>query len=81
MDYSKLRSTTARKIIRALEADGFRLRRQKGSHRCYQHPDGRRVTVSFDHSSDTFPIPTLKSMIEVQARWSEEDLRQLGLLS
>ncbi len=81
MDYSKLRSTTARKIIRALEADGFRLHRQKGSHRRYQHPDGRRVTVSFHHASDTFPIPTLKSMIEVQARWSEEDLRQLGLVS
>ncbi len=81
MDYSKLRSVKARQIVRVLERDGFRLRRQKGSHRHYKHRDGRRVTVSFHHSSDTFPLPTLKSMIEKQARWTEADLRRLGLLS
>lgn len=80
MDYSKLRSITARRVVKALRGDGFVLRRQKGSHRLYEHPDGRKVTVAFHHASDTFPLPTLKSMIEIQARWSEADLKRLGLL-
>lgn len=60
MDYAQLRSLTARKIIHALKLDGFTFRRQKGSHRRYGHNDGRRVTVSFHHPSDTFPLPTMK---------------------
>jgi predicted RNA binding protein YcfA (HicA-like mRNA interferase family) len=40
IDYSKLRSITARHLITALEADGFTLNRQKGSHRHFKHPDG-----------------------------------------
>jgi len=81
IDFSRLRSVTARQIGTALNADGFALRRQKGSHRHYRHPDGRRVTLTFHHSSDTFPLGTLRSMIEKQARWTEEDLRRLDLLS
>lgn len=80
MDYTRIRSTTARQLMAALKADGFELVRQKGSHRHYKHPDGRRVTVSAHHGSDTFPIGTLRSMIETQARWNEEDLRRLDLL-
>jgi predicted RNA binding protein YcfA (HicA-like mRNA interferase family) len=80
IDYSRLRSLTARQIVRGLETDGFWLARQKGSHRHFRHPDGRRVTVSFHHSSQTFRTATLKSMIEIQARWLEEDLTRLGLL-
>lgn len=80
VDYSRLRSITARQFAAALLEDGFELHRQKGSHRHYHHPDGRRVTLSFHHSSDTFPLGTLKSMIEVQARWTEDDLRRLRLI-
>lgn len=80
MDYSRLHSLTARQLISALLRDGFLLARQKGSHRHYRHPDGRRVTVSFHHASDTFRTGVLRSMIEIQARWSEEDLRRLGLV-
>ena len=79
-DYSKLRTLTARRLITALENDDFVLSRQKGSHRHFEHPDGRRVTVSFHHASDTFRPKTLRSMIEMQARWAETDLRRLGLL-
>ena len=64
----------------ALRADGFELVRQRGSHRHYKHTDGRRVTVSAHHGSDTFRIGTLRSIIETQARWNEADLRRLGLL-
>jgi predicted RNA binding protein YcfA (HicA-like mRNA interferase family) len=80
VDYSKLRSVTARQMASALLADGFQLQRQKGSHRHYRHADCRRVTLSFHHSSDTFRLGTLKSIIEVQARWTEQDLVRLELL-
>ena len=79
IDYSQLRTLAAREIAAALLQDGFQLRRQKGSHQRYVHADGRRVTVSFHRASDTFEIKTLKSMIETQARWSEEDLKRLKL--
>lgn len=80
VDDSQLRSLTARQLASALEKDGFQLQRQKGSHRHYRHPDGRRVTLSFHHSSDTFRRGTLHSIIEVQARWTAEDLVRLGLI-
>jgi predicted RNA binding protein YcfA (HicA-like mRNA interferase family) len=80
IEYSKLRSVTARQFSAALQADGFELLRQKGSHRHYRHPDGRRVTVSFHHSSDTFRHGTLRSMVEMQARWSPDDLIRLKLI-
>jgi predicted RNA binding protein YcfA (HicA-like mRNA interferase family) len=80
IDYSKLRSLTARKLIRALRKDGFYLDRKSGSHRQYPHPDGRRVTVSFHRSGDTFRSKILKIMLEDQAKWAEEDLKRLKLL-
>ena len=81
IEYRLLRSVTAREMIGALVHDGFFLRRQAGSHQRYQHPDGRRVTVSFHKSSDTFPLKTLKTIIEMQARWREDDLKRLKLLA
>jgi predicted RNA binding protein YcfA (HicA-like mRNA interferase family) len=80
IDFGELRSVTARSLVRALVRDGFVLNRQAGSHRQYKHPDGRRVTVSFHHSSDTFPPKTLRSMLELQAKWTSQDLSRLGLL-
>ena len=80
-DYSKLRSLTAREIVSALVKDGFHLERQSGSHQQYCHHDGRRVTVSFHHSNDTFTPKILKSMIEKQAKWTYEDLKRLKLVA
>jgi predicted RNA binding protein YcfA (HicA-like mRNA interferase family) len=79
MDYRKLRSLTARELIAALERDGFTFIRQKGSHRRYRHPDGRRVTVAPHGGGDTFSVKTLQTIIEVQARWTDDDLRRLRL--
>ena len=79
-DFSRLRSVTARRLAAALERDGFFLARQAGSHRHYKHFDGRRVTVTFHHSSDTFRPKTLRSMIETQAQWTWEDLERLQLI-
>ena len=79
VDYSRLKSLTARRIVNTLVRDGFVLDRQTGAHRHYLHPDGRRVTVTFHHPGQTFAPKTLRSMIELQARWSEADLNRLKL--
>jgi len=80
VDYSRLRSLAARRLIRALLDEGFLFVRQRGSHRRYAHPYGRRVTVPFTRSGETFAAGTLKSIIELQAKWSGEDLQRMGLL-
>lgn len=73
------RGLPARRFVRALEADGFVLQRVRGSHRVYRHADGRRVVVAYHSLGDTFPIGTLRGMIE-DAGWQDDDLRRLGLL-
>jgi predicted RNA binding protein YcfA (HicA-like mRNA interferase family) len=80
IDWSRMRSLTAREVINALQRDGFSLRNQSGSHRRYQHADGRRVTVSCHRLSDTFRPKTLRSIIETQARWTGDDLLRLSLI-
>lgn len=80
VDYSRIRSLTTRELTRALLNDGFSFIRQRGSHRRYGHGDGRRVTIPFTRSGDTFAPGTLKSIIELQAKWTAEDLVRLGLL-
>ncbi len=78
--YGRLRTLSARKLIGALFRDGFVLVRQEGSHQQYRHLDGRRVTVTFHSLNQTFPLKTMKSMVELQARWLRRDLERLGLL-
>ena len=73
------RGITARQLIGALQTDGYELARTRGSHRIYRHPKGRRVVVAYHALSDTFPIGTLKGMLE-DVGWTEEDLRRLDLL-
>jgi len=80
IEYSNLKSLTARELIKALIRDNFYLDRQSGSHQQYRHPDGRRVTMLFHHPGETFTPKTLKSIIEKQAKWNKEDLIRLGLL-
>jgi len=79
LDYRRLRSITAREVASSLLRDGFKLIRQKGSHKRYVHADGRRMTLTFHTPGDTFEIKTLRSMME-QARWNEDDLTRLGLI-
>jgi len=80
IDYRKLRSVKARDLINALLKDGFKLDRQRGSHRHYYHVDGRHVTVSAHSLAATLPPKTLKVIIEDQAKWTESDLQRLNLL-
>ena len=80
IDYSKIRSLTAKRLISALKKDGFNLDRTSGSHHQYLHHDKRRVTVSYHHSGDTFRPKILKSMIEIQAKWTIKDLKRFKIL-
>lgn len=72
------RGITARRLIKALHDDGFELKRIRGSHHIYRHPDGRRIVVGYHRLSDTFPIGTLKAIIR-DAGWKEVDFSRLGL--
>lgn len=80
IDYSKLRSLTLRRLVRALLKDGFQLVRQKGATQLFRHPDGRRVVIHFHKPGQTLKIGTLKEIIENEAQWTEEDLKRLKLL-
>ncbi len=80
LDYSRLRSLTSSQIARALRRDGFELTRQSGSHQRYRHADGRRVTLAYHRPGQTYPLKTLKAMLEEQAEWDEADLRRLKLM-
>jgi predicted RNA binding protein YcfA (HicA-like mRNA interferase family) len=80
INFSRLRSLTARELLSALARDGFVLDRQTGAHQLHLHVDGRRVTVSFHRPGETFEIKTLRTMIELQARWTDEDLKRLKLI-
>ncbi len=80
IDYTKLRGLTARRLVRALNQDGFRVRKSKGATRFFRHADGRRVTIHLHRPGQTLPIGTLQEIIENEARWTEEDLRRLGLI-
>ncbi|MDA1193388.1 MAG: type II toxin-antitoxin system HicA family toxin [Candidatus Poribacteria bacterium] len=80
IDYSLIRNLTARELIRALLRDAFELQRQRGSHRRYAHPNGRKVTVPYHRPSGTFNVKTLVSMIEEQAGWTEDDLIRLRIM-
>jgi predicted RNA binding protein YcfA (HicA-like mRNA interferase family) len=81
IDYRRLRALKARELIAALKRDGFLFIRQAGSHQRYRHPDGRKVTVAPHGGGDTFSVKTLQTIIEMQACWTENDLKRLNLLS
>ncbi len=80
IDYKRLRSLTARKLVRALKRDGFYEFRRKGATRFFAHPDGRTTTIHLHNLGQTFATGTLKAIIEQQVQWREADLERLGLL-
>jgi predicted RNA binding protein YcfA (HicA-like mRNA interferase family) len=81
IDYTRLRGLTVRRIMTALQRDGFSLARRKGVTRFFKHPDGRRVTIHLHRPGQILPIGTLQEIIENEARWTAEDLRRLNLIS
>lgn len=81
INYQQIRNITARELETALFKDGFVLSRSTGSHRRYHlEAPKRKVTISWHGSGQTFRLATLRSIIEAQAQWTEEDLIRLGLI-
>ena len=83
INYSQLRSLTARELISALARDGFVLDRQAGAHQLYLQPDGRRVTVSFHRPGETFEIRLLGgipvSLGRTTIPWCPSSMETAGL--
>ena len=76
----RLRNTPVRLLIRALEKDGFTYRGRKGSGRLYRHTNGRRAVIHYHKGSETLTPKTLQSVL-MGARWNEDDVKRLGLVS
>lgn len=60
---SKLPMLTAKELIKILFQLGFVLKRQKGSHKFFQHSDGR-TTVVPDHGSEKIDRGLLNKIIK-----------------
>lgn len=66
----------SRQLIRVLERLGFRLlRKSRGSHRQYEHPDGRRTTVPVHKGRDLGPGLLRKILRDIELDANE--LREL----
>jgi len=64
-----------RELIRALERMGFRLlRKSRGSHQQFEHPDGRRTTVPVHKGKDIRPGLLRKILRDIEI--DAEALRQ-----
>lgn len=68
----RLPRVTAERLARHLAKAGFRIVRQSGSHRIYEDPEGRRVTLPY-HSGRVLPPKTFKAILR-DAGLDPEDL-------
>ncbi len=64
----------AREVITILNALGFAAVRQRGSHKQFRHPDGRRTTVPVHGGRDIAPL-LLRQIIKDIRVTPEEFLR------
>ncbi len=75
-----LQNLTASDWITAAERDGFKPRKDDGSHHIYKHPDdGRRVLFIYHNLGETFGPKTIKKILK-NTGWTEADLKRLGIL-
>ena len=76
----KLRNIAVIDFIKALERDGFVLKRQHGSHKIYIKPEtGKQVVIAYHHASESLRIGILNNLIK-DAGWTEDDLVRLKLM-
>lgn len=71
----KLPTISPEELARALEKDGFVLKRVKGSHHTYYHPLKDRITVVPFHSKD-LPKSLLCKILK-EADLSKQELQEL----
>ncbi len=76
---SLLRNVPLRRIIRALERDGFQFTERQGSQRIYRHTDGRRVVIHYHRPKLTLPPYVIRNLL-LGTRWTEEDLKRLKIV-
>lgn len=60
---TKTPALTPKDIIRLLEKNGFELKRIKGSHHYYVHPETKKITVVPMHNKD-LPKGTLLAILK-----------------
>jgi len=58
-----LRNVSTRRIVGALERDGFEYTERQGSQRIYRHPDGRRIVVHYHRANATLPPYVLRNLL------------------
>ena len=75
---SKLPILSANELIKILFTLGFELKRQKGSHKFFQHPDGRTTVVS-DHGNETIDRGLLNKIIKQDLLMSIEEYLEIKL--
>ncbi len=75
---SKLPILSANELIKILFKLGFELKRQKGSHKFFQHPDGR-TTVVPDHGNETIDRGLLNKIIKQDLLMSIEEYLEIKL--
>jgi predicted RNA binding protein YcfA (HicA-like mRNA interferase family) len=73
-----LRNVSVRRIVRALEHEGFQFTERQGSQRVYRHADGRRI-INYHRPNDTLTPYVIRHLL-VGTRWTEADLRRLELI-
>ncbi|MDP3913437.1 MAG: type II toxin-antitoxin system HicA family toxin [Bacteroidota bacterium] len=69
---SKLPMINAKELIKILLILGFELKRQKGSHKFFQHQDGR-TTVIPDHGNEQIDRGLLSKIIKQDLMMTSED--------
>lgn len=75
--WAQLKSITATELLRALERDGWQLRKSKGSRRVYRK--GKRMVAIHYHPETTFGPKMLKSLLQ-DIGWEDSDPRRLKLI-
>ncbi|MDP2889464.1 MAG: type II toxin-antitoxin system HicA family toxin [Bacteroidota bacterium] len=73
---SKLPLITAKDLIKILLRLGFELKRQKGSHKFFQHQDGR-TTVVPDHGNEQIDRGLLNKIIKQDLMLSIEEFLRI----
>ena len=62
--FYQLQKMKFREILKIIENDGWRLDRQKGSHRQYKHPFKRGIVTLAGHPGDDVRSGTLNSILK-----------------
>ena len=73
---AKLHLLNARKVIRILNKLGFKFIRQEGSHKFFQHDDGR-TTVIPNHPGEDLGKGLLNKIIKHDLKISREEFERL----